>query len=597
VSGPRAAYEARLAARQQTHDAAARRERAISNGRLAVFAAGLVVAVLTSATDVVPWTWVLVPGALFVGLVLVHDRVIRAKEQAARAVLLYQTSLARLDDDFAGKGTGGARFSDPRHLYAADLDLFGEGSLFELLCRARTSFGEETLAAWLRAPAPPAVVARRQGAVAHLREAVGLREDVALLGDDVRAKVEPELLLRWAAGRCEVPAFAAPLALALVGATLVATGLWATGLAPGWAVLVLLTLEGLFALALKARTGDALAGGSLVARELSVLALLLARLEEERFDEPHLGALLEALKSEGLSPSAQIKRLAGQVNRLEWAQNQFFLPLAMALLWRTQHAVALERWRRQVGPKLPLWLSAVGELEALLSLASHAFERPDDVFPALVEGHPRFEGEGLGHPLLAGGGVRNDVAFGEPVRLLLVSGSNMSGKSTFLRTVGINVVLAQAGSVVRARRLTLSPFQVGATLRIQDSLAEGASRFYAEITRLKQLKDAAGEPVPLLFLVDELLSGTNSHDRRIGAEAFLQALVKAGAAGLATTHDLALAAIAERLSERARNVHFEDHLEGKRVLFDYQLREGVVARSNALALMRAVGLLEEPPAQ
>jgi DNA mismatch repair ATPase MutS len=201
------------------------------------------------------------------------------------------------------------------------------------------------------------------------------------------------------------------------------------------------------------------------------------------------------------------------------------------------------------------------------------------------------QAEAVAHPLLPSAKcVANDAAFDAGHRLLLVSGSNMSGKSTFLRTLGINVVLAQAGAPVRARSMRLSPLAIGATLRIQDSLQGGASRFYAEITRLKQLLDLAGGSPPLFFLLDEVLAGTNSHDRLQGAEALIRALVDRNAIGLVTTHDLALAQVADALAPRASNAHFEDRLEGGKMIFDYRLRPGVVTRSNALELMRAVGL-------
>jgi DNA mismatch repair ATPase MutS len=186
--------------------------------------------------------------------------------------------------------------------------------------------------------------------------------------------------------------------------------------------------------------------------------------------------------------------------------------------------------------------------------------------------------------------VNNDVSLSDGLRLLIVSGSNMSGKSTLLRTVGTNAVLAQAGGAVRAARLRLSPLRIGASIGLGDSLREGASRFYAEITRLRAIVDATAVGPPVLFLIDELLHGTNSHDRRIGAEALLRGLVERGAVGLVTTHDLALTHVADLLAPRAANVHFEDHLEGGRMRFDYRLRPGVVAKSNALELMRSVGL-------
>jgi DNA mismatch repair ATPase MutS len=187
--------------------------------------------------------------------------------------------------------------------------------------------------------------------------------------------------------------------------------------------------------------------------------------------------------------------------------------------------------------------------------------------------------------------VRTDLKLSdEERRVLIVSGSNMSGKSTLLRTVGINTVLALAGAPIRARRLRLTPLQVGASIRIQDSLQAGASRFYAEITRLRQIVELTEGELPVLFLLDEILHGTNSHDRRIGAEGVVRGLIERGAIGLITTHDLALARIAEELAPRAANVHFEDHLEEGKMTFDYRLRPGVVERSNALELMRSVGL-------
>jgi DNA mismatch repair ATPase MutS len=224
-------------------------------------------------------------------------------------------------------------------------------------------------------------------------------------------------------------------------------------------------------------------------------------------------------------------------------------------------------------------------------VAGYAYEHPSDPFPEIVEQGPLFDASGLGHPLLPSSAcVRNDLRLDGGRLLLLISGSNMSGKSTLLRAVGVNVVLALAGAPVRAEALRVSPVSLGASIRINDSLEAGRSRFYAEITRLRQLMEIARDRPPLLFLLDEILHGTNSGDRRTGAEAVVKGLLDRGGLGLVTTHDLALAGIAEALAPRARNVHFEDHLEGGRMAFDYRLKDGVVRKSNALALMRAVGL-------
>jgi len=251
----------------------------------------------------------------------------------------------------------------------------------------------------------------------------------------------------------------------------------------------------------------------------------------------------------------------------------------------------VESWRVRTGPALRRWLASVGEFEALTSLGAYAYEHPADVFPEFTETSPCFEAEGLAHPLLSDrDAVRNDLSFGRDLRVLIISGPNMAGKSTFTRAVGINAVLAQGGAPVRARRLRLSPVAVGASICVLDSLQGGISRFYAEIRRLKQISDMTHGPLAALFLLDEFLQGTNSHDRRLGAEAMVRSLVERGAIGLVTTHDLALAEIAEKLGPRAANVHFQDRLEDGKLVFDYRLQPGVVETSNALNLMRSIGL-------
>jgi DNA mismatch repair ATPase MutS len=260
-------------------------------------------------------------------------------------------------------------------------------------------------------------------------------------------------------------------------------------------------------------------------------------------------------------------------------------------MYSVQVAFAAERWREAHGGALRLWVDAIGQMEALLALASYSFEHPADPFPEFVAGPASFDGEGIGHPLVpAALCVRNDVSIAGEVRVLLVSGSNMSGKSTLLRAVGMNIVLSMAGAPVRARHLRLNPLHVGASIRVNDSLQEGSSRFYAEIKRLRQILDfAVGDP-SLLFLLDELLQGTNSKDRRIGAEGIVHALVKRGAIGLVSTHDLALTDIGGAVEGHLRNVHFQDELENGKMTFDYKLREGVVTKSNGLELMRSIGL-------
>jgi Flp pilus assembly protein TadB len=600
---PRREYAARQAARQTEVARLDQQDRWIANSRLLVVVAGVLLYWLLPGRTL---SLAVAAGAalLFLGLIIVHDRVLGARRRMARAAAWYTAGLARIDGTWAGGAGGGdtgERFADAAHPYAQDLDLFGKGSLFELLCTARTAAGSQTLASWLLAPAPPEEARARQEAVRELRGRLDHREALALLAEDVSAAVEPGPLVTWSARPSELPSPLVRLLIFMLGlATLAALVAWAVsdvGALPFFVlVVVVLLVQRRFQDSVRRITGPV----DRRSDELAVLARILFRLEQDDFASGRLRELQAALGGSGASTSTNsaertsasvaIAALGRRVHALDTGRNQLLAPLAFLTLWTPQLAWAIEAWRQRHGAAVARWLAAVGEYEALDALAAYAYEHPDDVFPEIAEAGTSFDGEGLTHPLLQAG-VRNDVHLGNGTpRVLVVSGSNMSGKSTLLRTVGINAVLALAGAPVRAHRLRLSCLALGATLRIQDSLLQGSSRFYAEITRLRQLVALAEGPHPLLFLLDEILHGTNSHDRRIGAEAVIRGLIGRGALGLVTTHDLALAAVVPALGGEAANVHFEDHLENGRLCFDYKMREGVVTKSNALELMRAVGL-------
>jgi hypothetical protein len=591
---PHAEYTRRLTTRRLEAQRWSRRDRWLSNLRLAVFGLGGLAAWLAFGTHAIDWIWVLPPAVAFGLLLIAHDRVIGRRTRADRAVDFYQAGLARLEERWAGSGVRGEAYRDLSHPYAEDLDLFGQGSLFELLCTARTPAGERTLAGWLLEPAGAHEVRARQQAVEELRPRLDLREDLALLGEDVSSQLNPQKLVRWGAEpsllvsrrlRLAAAGFAALSPLAAV--------LWiftASGPVP---LLIAVALEGAFAARLRRRVMPVIRGVSGPTRDLALLRDLLARLEAEPAHSPRLAALREALDTKGLPPSRRIAQLQRLVDLLDARRNQLFAPFGALLLWGTQLALATESWRVLCGPELPRWLEAAGEIEALTALAAYAYEHPEDPMPEVVEdATPQFAGRGLGHPLLpVSSCVRNDLALGGDVRrALLMSGSNMSGKSTMLRTVGTNALLALAGAPVRAASLRLSPLAIAASIRVSDSLQQGTSHFYAEIKRLRQVMDLTEAELPVLFLLDEILHGTNSHDRRVGAGAVMRRLVERGALGIVTTHDLALAQIADELAPAMENVHFEDYVEEGEIRFDFQLRPGVVTKSNAIELMRAVGL-------
>jgi MutS domain V len=559
--------------------------------RLLVVLASAAVAWESLHAHALAFWWMLLPGVAFVAVAIYHSRVLQARDLAQRGVTFYKNGLARIEDRWAGAGQTGERFNDPHHVYACDLDLFGPGSLFELLSTARTRMGEDTLAKWLLSPAPIDQIAERHAAVRELRDQLDLREDLAVLGEEARVGVHPEDLLGWAkAPNGMKPDWLRSLAAALVLAVIAAAAVWwVYGIATFFLLIVL--IEGLARYRLRRPLLAVLQGSERAFRNLDLLAGVLKRIEQHRFSAPRLRTLQRELASHQVKSSDAIARLSTIVDFIRARGNALTKPLDIPLMYSVQVGFAAERWRNAHGHAVQSWLNVIGEIEALLSLATYSYEHPDDPFPEFVQGEPGFTGTELGHPLIPSGRcVRNSVPLSEGRQVFLISGSNMSGKSTLLRSVGINAVLAMAGAPVRARHLRMTPLQVGASIRVSDSLQEGSSRFYAEITRLRKLYDLASGDPPLLFLLDELLQGTNSKDRRIGAEGIVRALLARRAIGLVSTHDLALADIGSTLNGHLHNVHFQEEFVDGKMHFDYKLQEGLVTKTNGLALMRSIGL-------
>ena len=588
---PRALYDERLAARQRDAASLRRREGTISFARLALVAG-------TVAVGFVNLAYTLVPIAAFIVLAIVHERVIRARKRLERSAAFYDRGLARIDGTWQGRGDPGKEFADDHHPYASDFDLFGEASLFELISLAVTRAGRGRLATWLKEPSlNPDEIRARQDAVRELRENVDLREDIAIEAAEVVREVEGAKLEVWASRPPVVISTGdrvAAIVLPAIGVVVLAftlLELWARMMGepagfPLWPLIAISLAIGVVSRRLHPRIEPVVTGVERAEPALALLARILERLERESFR----GGLLSALATRVRGAHVEIERLRKRVALLDARRNQFFAPIAALLMWTANVSFAIERWRAQHGRFIPDWIEAVGDFETLSSLASFAFEHPKFAMPEIAPAPPVFDARELGHPLIPDDRrVSNDLRLDDALRLLIVSGSNMSGKSTMMRSTGIAAVLAMAGAPVCAASLTISPMLAGASIRIHDSLQENASRFYAEILRIRQVLELSRRG-PLLFLLDEVLAGTNSHDRRIGAEAIVRSLVDRGAIGLVSTHDLALAHIADELAPRAANVHFEDHIEDGRVVFDYRMRPGVVARSNALELMRSVGI-------
>jgi hypothetical protein len=561
------------------------------NLRLLVVVAALIAAWFSLHRDAFsPW-WLLLSLLVFLAIAIVHARVLRERACAERAVAFYRNGLARIEDRWIGTGQTGERIDIHSSLFATDLDLFGPGSLFELLSLARTRMGEDMLAAWLLTPSPVADIHARHAAIAELRSHLDLREDVAVLGEDLKVGIHPEALIQWAEAPNQLThSWLRWLSLLLSLAAVAAAIVWAETGAKAYFFAILI-LETIITAFLRKRTTAVLHATEHALEDLQLLSSLLARLEREHFSAPRLQALKAELSSHHLAASKAIACLRTIVEYIRSLDNPIMRALNIPLLYAVQVAYAAEAWRSAHGAAVRSWLRAIGEAEALLSLSGYTYEHPSDPFPEFVEGAPCFIAEQIGHPLIpAAKCVRNDISVCGETRVLLISGSNMSGKSTLMRAVGINTVLAMAGAPVRAHRLQLTPLQIGASILINDSLQEGSSRFYAEITRLRQICDLAEKNPPVLFLLDELLQGTNSKDRLIGAEGVVRALLASGAIGLISTHDLALTNIGDQKDTRLHNVHLQDEIVDGRMKFDFKLQDGVVTKSNGIELMRLIGL-------
>jgi hypothetical protein len=594
-TSPAEAYAHRLQELNRVQAAEQRREKQLGFAKLVVAAFTLVSAVallhFLNELELLP-----IPIGVFLVLGVLQENHIRRLRFRARAIDFFERGLARIEGRWAGSGETGERFLNQAHPYARDLDLFGRASLFELLCTARTRAGEETLAGWLLAAAPIDEVLARQEALRELEGRVGFRAKLFSLGESVRLGVHPQALAAWGERKPAFPRLLTRVLTRTLSALwIVSLIAWALG-APGDLAAAISLLNLAWAHRIYRRLDEGADSLEKAADGLALLSGVLALLERENFTAPKLVALQAAVKRDGIPPSVAVKKLARIVDYVSGRHNLFARLLDVFLFWSAQLMFAAERWQQEFGPAISGWLKAVGELEALTALAGYAYEHPDDAFPEFVAAGesstaPVFDAEGMAHPLMhAAKAVSNDVKLGDGLQLLILSGPNMAGKSTFIRAVGVNAVLAQAGAPVRATRLRLSPLTVTASICVLDSLSGGVSRFYAEIHRVKLICDLTEGPVPVLFLLDELLSGTNSHDRLAGSEFIVRRLMERNAIGIVSTHDLALARIPEEMPGRAANSHFEDRFEAGELIFDYKLKPGVVKTNNALELMRSIGL-------
>lgn len=538
--------------------------------------------------------WIVLPAMSLLASIRALARNAETHGRVQRIVGFYESGLARLRSQWQGQGISGEEFRPQDHLYAADLDLFGAGSLFELLCTARSRAGRKTLASWLLTPAVIEEARERQVAVSELRNAVVLREDWAALDCESINEI-PATLGEW----IDAPAITFPLyarIFAIVIPACLITAMICRVFVPWhywpWVIAVLIVFEVVLGVLLWKKSKQATAHVTLPLFELELICPMLRYMESACVCSSLLTALQSQLTGFSSRPSKEIRKLRLATWLLDLRANEYFAILSAAVMGGTNLAIFVESWRQNNREGIARWLDALGRFEALLCLARYHYENPDHVVPALTPAPSAlFDAENLGHPLLdrrtcVSCDLRLD---GQGTQLLMVSGSNMAGKSTLLRSVGLNVVLALAGGPVRASRLHISHLQLGCSIAVADSLLHSKSRFQAEVERLRSILALSRERTTL-FLLDEMLGGTNSEDRSFGAHAVIKKLLAASAIGIATTHDLALAREISRSHRKVTNAHFREFYENGKMCFDYRMRPGVLIATNGRNVMAALGL-------
>jgi MutS domain V len=579
--------------------------------RVGIFFGGALLSVL--AYILVGW-WLLITCAavalvVFSAAVYFHQRLDRAITRHTILMRIKITQVARIRLDW--ERIPPPRFNDAslEHSFEIDLDITGRHSLHQLLDTASSSEGSQRLREWLLATTPDLqTIQKRQALVQELAPLVVFRDRVSmksmLTARNQGQQWEGNGLLNWLDERRSTPSLLPllflSLALSISTVTLFVLNLFAL-IPQYWIIALLLTILYLFVT--KNRRGDVYEDANFVSDSLAQLSAIFEYLESYHYGEQkHLKELCQPFFVEqALKPSALLNKVARVATAATLQKNMLLWIVVNTLVpWDFYFAHRFNQYKGQLASRLPTWLDTWFELEALHSLATFAYLNPEYSLPDVApcgdrREQPVLQTSGLGHPLIAPEQkVVNDFSIPGTGEIAIVTGSNMSGKSTFLRTLGINLCLAYAGGPVNARAFHTSLFRLFTCIKISDSVTDGYSYFYAEVRRLKALLTAieSGEQrgeMPLFFLIDEIFKGTNNRERLIGSESYLSALVGKNCLGVISTHDLELVKLADRLPA-IKNYHFREEVIDGRMVFDYVLRDGPCPTTNALKIMQLEGL-------
>ena len=489
----------------------------------------------------------------------------------------------------------GKEFGPKEHAFANDLDIFGHASLFQFINRTRSDMGSARLANWLLNPADVKDVLARQAAVKELAKQTEWRQQ--LEGFGAAKKIQNETCMRLADWFNDENRFInnktwMVLRLLVPSVMLIVIALNIAGVVDNYTRNYFLLAAALFAFYVSSKVTPIHNQVGRIAAELEVLEDSIRLIEETNFESEFLKKLKLQFSDKNEKASAKIRHLKKVLERLDLRLNfVVFIPLDILFQWDLQQVIALEKWKQQNKENVMHWFDALGSFEAISSFATLSFNHPQWCFPAFKGEHFFIEGKALGHPLIQiDKRVNNPIAINKAGELMLVTGSNMAGKSTYLRSIGINTILAMAGAPVCAEYFCLSPVQLISSMRIADNLEESTSTFYAELKKLKTIIDKVNNNERVFILLDEILRGTNSMDRHTGSVALVRQLIKHNASGIIATHDVELARMREDYPANILNHHFDVQVNNDELYFDYQLKEGICTSMNASILMKKIGI-------
>lgn len=532
----------------------------------------------------------------FLALIKLHNRFFARKEWLETQEQINRNELKGLEGDFSGFDEG-KEFANPEHPYSFDLDLFGRNSLFQAINRTCTHIGKQTLARWMQEHlTQKELIELRQQGVRDMSERNEFREEFRITGLVNHGKTsDVEEIRRWSESPSNL-LHATWVKLTLWGVPLINIALLAGGLTGicsiSWfGLMFMLFVIISFAVIKKATLVQQTYGEKL--KTLNSYAKLIALARQQVWKSAEVQQLIERLNIDGHSPAEALMQLSKELDRLDLRNNQLlYVILEGSIFFQLRQVVRIERWKERYGHHLMQWLETVGELDALCSLGTFAYNHPDYSYPSISDKPFQFIATAMGHPLMpAEQCVKNDALIPSRPFFLIITGANMAGKSTYLRTIGVNYLLACIGCPVCCKQLTLYPAQLITSLRTSDSLTDNESYFFAELKRLKRIIDLLNEGHELFIILDEILKGTNSADKQKGSLDLIRQFMHLQTNGIIATHDLLLGTLAEQFPDKIRNYCFEADIKENELSFSYKLREGVAQNMNACFLMRKMGII------